>query len=59
MSGSWPEEMSDVDGNGDVSGVTASPEGVSPYATGGGGVTFERKAAVMYLARLLVDDAAA
>ena len=54
-----PEEMSDVDGNGDDSGVTASPEGVSPYATGGGGVTFERKAAVMYLARLLVDDAAA
>ena len=58
MSGARPEEMSDVDGNGDDSGVTA-PVGVSPYATGGGGVTFERKAAVMYLARLLVDDAAA
>ena len=28
--------------------------GVSPYATGGGGVTFERKVAVQYLAHLLV-----
>lgn len=32
--------------------------GVSPYATGGGGVTFERKLAVWYLARLLVGDTA-
>lgn len=32
--------------------------GVSPYATGGGGVTFERKVAVWYLARLLVGDTA-
>ena len=30
--------------------------GVSPYSTGGGGVTFERKVAVTYLARLLVGD---
>ena len=52
------EEMSGVEGNDGDSGVTASSEGVSPYATGGGGVTFERKAAVMYLAHLLVDDAA-
>ena len=59
MSGARPEDMRDVNGNGDDSGVTSSPEGVSPYATGGGGVTFERKAAVMYLARLLVDDAGA
>ena len=29
---------------------------MSPYATGGGGVTFERKVAVHYLARLLVGD---
>jgi hypothetical protein len=35
------------------------PTGTSPYATGGGGVTFERKVAVMYLAHLLVGDAAA
>lgn len=34
------------------------PTGTSPYATGGGGVTFERKVAVMYLAHLLVGDAA-
>ena len=32
---------------------------VSPYATGGGGVTFERKVAVQYLARLLTGDGAA
>lgn len=30
----------------------------SPYATGGGGVTFERKVAVQYLARLLLGDGA-
>src|SRR5439155_18101684 len=35
------------------------PTGTSPYATGGGGVTFERKVAVTYLAHLLVGDAAA
>ena len=32
--------------------------GSSPYATGGGGVTFERKVAVQYLARLLTGDSA-
>ena len=32
--------------------------GMSPYATGGGGVTFERKVAVQYLAHLLVGDGA-
>ena len=32
--------------------------GGSPYATGGGGVTFERKVAVQYLAHLLVGDGA-
>ena len=36
----------------------ASPQGMSPYATGGGGVTFERKVAVKYLAHLLVGDGA-
>lgn len=35
------------------------PVAVSPYATGGGGVTFERKVAVQYLARLLTGDGAA
>lgn len=32
--------------------------GSSPYSTGGGGVTFERKVAVQYLAHLLVGDGA-
>ena len=31
-------------------------KGASPYATGGGGETFERKVAVQYLAHLLVGD---
>ena len=31
---------------------------MSPYATGGGGITFERKVAVQYLAHLLVGDSA-
>ena len=31
---------------------------MSPYATGGGGVTFERKVAVQYLAHLLAGDVA-
>jgi hypothetical protein len=35
-----------------------SPAGSSPYSTGGGGVTFERKLAVQYLARLLTGDGA-
>ena len=33
-------------------------EGMSPYATGGGGVTFERKVAVQYLAHLLLGEGA-
>ena len=33
-------------------------EGMSPYATGGGGVTFERKVAVHYLAHLLAGSGA-
>ena len=37
----------------------APSKGMSPYATGGGGVTFERKVAVTYLAHLLVGDGAA
>ena len=41
-------------------GIDAAParQGMSPYATGAGGVTFERKAAVQYLAHLLVGDSA-
>jgi hypothetical protein len=33
-------------------------KGMSPYATGAGGVTFERRVAVTYLAHLLVGDGA-
>ena len=35
---------------------TSSTNGASPYATGAGGVTFERKVAVRYLAHLLLGD---
>jgi hypothetical protein len=31
---------------------------MSPYSTGGGGVTFERKVAVQYLTHLLIGDGA-
>ncbi len=49
---SWLEEArTDVSGD-------AAPVGMSPYATGGGGVTFERKVAVQYLAHLLLGDGA-
>ena len=39
-------------------GAIELAKGMSPYATGGGGVTFERKVAVLYLAHLLVGDGA-
>ncbi|MDQ0828186.1 DNA-binding transcriptional ArsR family regulator [Streptomyces achromogenes] len=42
-----------------MSAANAAPTGMSPYATGGGGVTFERKVAVQYLARLLLGEGAA
>ena len=42
-------------GEGDTR-VKESSSGMSPYATGGGGVTFERKVTVQYLAHLLVGD---
>lgn len=38
--------------------TVAGRAGMSPYSTGGGGVTFERKVAVQYLAHLLVGDGA-
>lgn len=38
---------------------TAPASATSPYASGGGGVTFERSVAARYLANLLVGDAAA
>ena len=53
-----PRETSGPEENGSGIGAEASPEGASPYATGGGGVTFERKVAVRYLAHLLTGDGA-
>ncbi len=49
MSEAVPEEASGLEE--DRSGA-----GVNPYATGGGGVTFERRVAVKFLAHLLVGD---
>jgi hypothetical protein len=49
---SWLEETRDEMKAPDAAG------GSSPYSTGGGGVTFERKVAVQYLAHLLVGDGA-
>ena len=37
-------------------GAPESPQGMSPYATGGGGFTFERQVAVKYLAHMLAGD---
>ncbi|MDE2731532.1 MAG: hypothetical protein OXI38_09075 [Bacteroidota bacterium] len=51
MNKAIPEEIGSS--KGDRRGVV-----MSPYATGGGGVTFERKVAVQYLAHLLVGDGA-
>ena len=39
-------------------GAPEPPQGVSPYATGGGGFTFERQVAVQYLAHMLAGDGA-
>ena len=52
------EDAKSVDGDSGDPGARTLPGGMSPYATGGGGVTFERKVAVQYLAHLLVGDGA-
>lgn len=55
-------EQEETTGPDDLPGEAAAEEprvGASPYATGGGGVTFERKVAATYLARLLTGDGAA
>ena len=57
MSEASPEEASGLVESDDGIGVPP-PGGMSPYATGGGGVTFERKVAVQYLAHLLIGDGA-
>ena len=53
-----PEDASGRERSGGGIGAAPSGQGMSPYATGGGGVTFERKVAVQYLAHLLVGDSA-
>ena len=58
MSEASPEEASGPEESAGGIGAVESPGGVSPYATGCGGVTFERKVAVQYLAHLLVGDGA-
>ena len=45
-------------GTADDTAAAVPPAAANPYATGGGGVTFERKVAVQYLAHLLVGDGA-
>ena len=59
MSTAGPDPSSSHRANGSGSSIddeASSPQGASPYATGGGGVTFERKVAVQYFAHLLVGD---
>src|ERR1700682_408077 len=58
MSDPSEEETSGPDAGLDGPETVAPREGMSPYPTGGGGVTFERKVAVQYLAHLLVGDGA-
>ena len=56
MSKANPKDTSSPKASG--SGTALPHQGTSPYATGGGGVTFERKVAVQYLAYLLTGDGA-
>ena len=58
MSKTSPEDVSGRERGGGGTDAAPSRQGMSPYATGGGGVTFERKVAVQYLAHLLVGDTA-
>ena len=48
--------MSDVDENRGSREKKEEKPGTSPYATGGGGITFERRVATKFLAHLLVGD---
>ena len=58
MSKAGPEDTRGRERGGGGIGAAPSRQGMSPYATGSGGVTFERKVAVQYLAHLLVGDSA-
>ena len=50
------DDVNSSESNGEGIGTAPSLDGMNPYATGGGGVTFERKVAVEYLAHMLVGD---
>ena len=50
------ENTNSPEGSESDTSAKESSSGMSPYATGGGGVTFERKVAVQYLAHLLLGD---
>lgn len=52
------DETSPDPTSGPLVDAVAPRAGMSPYPTGGGGVTFERRVAVQYLAHLLADDGA-
>ena len=56
MSSVSPEDTNRPEPSGEDFDTAPSPQGMNPYATGGGGVTFERKVAVKYLAHLLGGD---
>ena len=58
MSDASPDTTTSPAAIGGGGAEVASPVGMNPYATGGGGVTFERKVAAQYLAHLLAGDAA-
>lgn len=58
MSDGNPEATNHPEGSDSDTGGVELSEGISPYATGAGGVTFERRVAVQYLAHLLVGDSA-
>ena len=53
-----PQRTIGAEGSNGRSSAGPVTPGISPYATGGGGVTFERKVAVRYLTRLLLGHSA-
>ncbi len=58
MSDASPESTTGSEAIVGGAAAAAAHVGTSPYATGGGGVTFERKVAAQYLAHLLAGDGA-
>ena len=58
MSEASPDEMIGPERNEGGRDAMTPLQGMNPYGSGGGGVTFERKVAVQYLAHLLTDDGA-